>query len=302
MFRRFTSERVRRLRRKRLVVFTVIYGLLALTLFLFLWQLSHARFLQITAIAVTGEKTLSHSDVTAIVRTALSGSYGHLFSKRNVLLYPREQIRKTLYETFPSIKEITLDVRQQHELRIHIEERDAAAVACRSVIEGQEAMPRECYFIDETALIFLTAPHFSGSSYVTYELPLGEEPRGTQMLPAEEFTLIHTFISSLKAFSVRATKIHIEKEYLEIEAMTQDRGTVRFLVKRESSYDTTHNTIQTVIESKEFSETSDLSDIDYIDFRFGNKIFYKEKEHIDISIPQENVASEQRTIPELRPL
>lgn len=294
MFRRFTSERVRQQRRKRFVVFSIVYSALAVAVFLVVWQLSYAPFIRINTVMIEGEETVSRAEVFAQVRGELVGSYGHLFSKRNVFLYPRTDIQKKLRTTFPSIKKVFVDVEGMHTLRIRIEERKGVAVACRLQDNVQEVL-EECYLVDATGFVFIQAPRFLGSSYVVHELEMDPQPLGMYVFPSEEFTRRASFITALGKLSMRVTRIRTLGDEMNLTVMTPRRGVVHLLVQRNARYDEVLTNIQTVIESEDFKKVADLGRIEYIDLRFGNKIFYKEKEgEIEAPVVHESV-------PELRP-
>jgi hypothetical protein len=296
MFRRFTSERVRQQRRKRFVVFSIVYSALALALFLVVWQLSYAPFLRIDTVTIEGEETVVRANVFDVVHTQLTGSYGHLFSKRNVFLYPRTKIQERVLATFPSIKKVSVDVEGVHTLRIRLEERKGVAVACRLQNETREVLaPEECYFVDATGFVFIKAPHFSGSSYVVHELEMAFKPLGMYVFPSEEFTQLTLFATSLGKLSMRVTRIRSSGDVMNITVMTSRRGTVHLLVQRNADYADVLTNLKTIIESEDFRKAAELERIEYIDLRFGNKIFYKEKEGA-IEIP----VLEDRA-PELRP-
>jgi hypothetical protein len=78
--------------------------------------------------------------------------------------------------------------------------------------------------------------------------------------------------------------------------MTSRRGTVHLLVQRNADYADVLTNLKTIIESEDFKKAIELERIEYIDLRFGNKIFYKEKEGA-IEIP-----ALKESTPELRPL
>ncbi|MCR4274864.1 MAG: hypothetical protein NUW02_02330 [Candidatus Campbellbacteria bacterium] len=296
MFRRFTSERVRKLRRKRFVVFSVIYTLLVFSLFLFLWQLSYANFLQINNVSIEGAKTVARADVFGAVSDTLTGAYGHIFSKRNIFLYPRAEIQKSILTRFPILKKVSIGVENGHKLAIHLEERKGVAVVCQLVGDVPTPTTEECYFIDDTAFVFITAPHFSGTSYITYELNMMAVPLGTYALTLEEFSLFRSLITALGKLSMRVTHLRIEGNDIEVSLTTPHRDTLRLLVKRSNSYDEVLTNLTTIIESDDFKKAGGIMGVEYIDLRFGNKVFYKEKEH------KEQAPSLLEVTPELQSL
>lgn len=299
MFRRFTSERVRQQRRKRFTVFAVLYTFLILSIVLFVWQLSYASFLQIRTISIEGEKTIAHSDVFAVVRNGLTGTYGHLLSKRNIFLYPRRAIQQEILATFPSVKKVSVSAQDRHTLSVRIEERKGVAVVCPLIKTPGTDTSQECYFLDTTAFAFILAPRFTGSSYVTYEVQMPPTPLGTFIFSSDEFTQLSTFTELLKKVALSSTHVRVDGEEIEVTVTTVGRSTFKLLVKRSVSYADVLRNLETVIESADFQRLVGLNGVDYIDLRFGNKVFYKEKEN---KVVETLESSTQTTSSELTPL
>ena len=96
-----SKVRARRRRRWGLLIALVVVFLLAI--FGGLVWLTHASFLRITAVQVSGTQTLDASDVQAAVQNQLVGSYWHLFAKNNIFMYPKATITTALVTGMPVI-------------------------------------------------------------------------------------------------------------------------------------------------------------------------------------------------------
>jgi hypothetical protein len=275
MFRKFTSERVRKAHRQRLIVLGSIYVLLIVSLLLALWQLSYASFFRIDTISVSGAKAITSEDVFSLVSPYLSGAYGHLFSKRNVWLYPRRAIKEDIVETFTRVKSATLAVENTHTLRITIEEREPRALVCRKGTGDAESTA--CYFLDADGLIFADAPQLAGHSYIAYSADLVSKPIGAVFLTKQGFANVHAFIVSFEKLSLAPHDVIVQPDSFEIIVRAGSHD-VHILVSDSISYEETLRNLDAILHEKDFS----IDLVSEIDLRFGNKVFFKERSDADV--------------------
>lgn len=264
MFRKFTSERVRRVRRRRLVILSVMYGLLALSLFLVLWQLSHAPFWRIDALEISGTRAIPHQDIFNFVTERLDGGYGGVFSKRNALIAPRSSIQEELVREFPRIRKVDVDATNFHTLEVEITEHEPKALTCRT---GSN----KCYFVNEEGYVFDEAPTFLGGSYVVYSASLVDDPLGKLFLAdTGGFAQLHAFVESLERLSLFPRTVTIEKNSFIVSARVRSRD-IQLLFSRSLPYNESFLNLEAILREEDFSVES----VGSIDLRFGNKVFFK---------------------------
>jgi cell division septal protein FtsQ len=265
MFRKFTSERVRRAQRRRFIVLSVINVLLVVSVVLFFWQLSYLSLVRIDTIAIGGTRTVSKDEVGKHVRDALSGTVAFVFSKRNALLYPKRAITQDLTASFPRIAEVRVGTKGLHTLSVEITERQPAGIVCDATNASK------CFFLDASGFLYAPAPSSLGSAYVRFVIPLSGEPVGTRLLGSRAFSDLQDFLHSLFALSFLPTSVTIAKTDLTLSVRAGNE-TVRLLVSREEPYATTTQNLSSLLSADGFS----VKNIEYIDLRFGNKVFYRE--------------------------
>ena len=266
--------------------FSAIFFALILIIGGIVWGLSSPA-LRITRIEVTGNSFLGTDEITSFVRKEISGKYFFLFPKDSIALYPKERIKKDLLDSFKRILSIKVTPQGLTALSISINERKPYSLWCGEAL-GDTGAPVDtpCYFTDETGFLFAEAPHFGGNAYVEFYGPLYEAgnatsppstiPVGSIFLPISEFKTINLFRDLL------------ERIGLKIRAITAlDAGDVTFSIREGGKilFNKKQDPMKLVsdIESAFRTELGDPKDpltrkqIDYIDARFANKIFFKKK-------------------------
>ncbi|GMU74299.1 MAG: hypothetical protein AMXMBFR44_4960 [Candidatus Campbellbacteria bacterium] len=269
MFRKFTSERVRRVRRRRLAIFSVIYGLLTLSVFLVLWQLSLAPFWRIDVLEISGTRAIPHQDIFDFVTERLYGGYGGVFSKRNALIAPRASIQNGLVREFPRIRKVDVDAKDFHTLEIEITEHEPEALVCNT---GSST----CYFVNEEGYVFDEAPRFLGDSYVTYSAHLVDDPLGKWFLAhTGGFAQLHAFVESLERLSLFPRTVVVAESSFTVSARVRFQD-IQLLFSRSLPYDESFLNLEAILREEDFSVESVAS----IDLRFGNKVFFKPRAEV----------------------
>src|SRR3989344_5171949 len=151
--------------------------------------LSHSPFFQIEKVEVTGALVSSVAEIESVVFGEMSGSHFGLFSKRNILLYPKGVIEKRILTLYPRITNIKMRIGGLHSLAVLVSERAPVALWC-----GEKEALSSCYFLDRDGFIFSEAPIFTPEVYVRFYGPVGREEilRGT-FLPSQ-FGVLREFV------------------------------------------------------------------------------------------------------------
>ena len=248
--------------------------------------------IKIANILIDGNFAVSDKSIRMLAQERISGDYLFLFPKSSILLYPRRNIEAAILNTFKGIKDADIEARDLRTIFIKIEERKPYALWCgikiQSIIDEKQneeqteeekdeekKLADKCYFLDESGFIFSEAPEFSGNAYFRYYGQLSGEEKNTQIgrqfMSKEDFDKIIFFLSSLEEIGFKLTHFGlIDKDDFEIKL--ESGGRIFFGKKQNLSY--IFDNIKSVFESKEFSE-KDISKLDYADFRFGNRVYFK---------------------------
>lgn len=236
----------------------------------------------INNIKVSGTRIINVSDVEWSVKDMISGKYLYLFSRANVLIYPKGQIYKKLLVDFPRIDEISISQEGWNTLSIDIVERSGSYLYCGAKIpEAQVDIGENCYFVNNDGYIFDKAPYFSGNVYFKYYLSLvgdGDNPLGQQMLSPEKFHSVARFIDGVAELGFKPTHLVMSSDENILYLDHGDLDTSpQILFNDENNLEDILNNLSLSMAKPEFATdiNSKYTTLLYIDLRFDSKVLYK---------------------------
>ena len=123
-------------------------------------------------------------------------------------------------------------------------------------------------------LYFSKAPQFSGNLFYTYIGGMTGKTLGHKFLPSNEFARIGDFVIKLGNLGVDTSSYTIVDERSH-EVRITDGGTIVF--STDDPYEIILENVRAILASEAFSTDvrGTLLEVDYIDLRFGNKVFYR---------------------------
>ena len=227
--------------------------------------------LQISEINITGAEVVDEGELRSAVHEQLAGRYFFLFSKANIFLYPKTALEASVLSSFKRLKSAEFSFKNLHSVELLVTERPPQALWCGVTRDAGGEAP--CYFLDPEGYIYTQAPTFTGPVYLRFfgALPQGEVV-GMQFLPTEQFGAFVAFVEALGVQGVRPTELVLLDT--EIELYLEDGTKILFLRKQELPR--VLDNLLSVLLSPTFKGKEDLN-LDYIDLRFGNKVYYKER-------------------------
>ena len=273
-------SKLRRRRQKLFIIKTIsIFFLLICFILAFSW-LSKISLIQIEEIEISGNIIVSKEEIIETVKKETSRKYLMLFSRNNIFLYPKKAIELKLTSEFKKLDKVTVKSRGFKKLIVKIVERTPNSLWCRDTIGSKNENNKNfetCYFLDEEGLIFSGAPDFSGNSFVRNYGLLDdiEQPIGEIYMSNKKFKDVSSFMNSLLILGIKVESFRVESEddykiYL--------KNGIKLIFDNKQSLDKTLENIQSILSEVDLRgdyPINNLTKIDYIDFRFGNKIFLK---------------------------
>ena len=229
--------------------------------------------INIEKIEIKGNLIVEQETIRKVAAGELSGKYFSLVPKKNTFLYPKKNIEQKIKDQEKRIQSIIFERIGMTAVLLTVIERQPKFLWC----DDFTAISEECYFIDETGFIFSKAPKFSDDVYFRfYGGGARQDAIGKQYLPPHDFVRISRFVEMTKESNIEASKLYL-KEMGEYELHLQD-GT-RVLFMRSDDELAIFDNLKTVLQSEVFGKEvrNNPSPVDYIDLRYGNKVFYKFK-------------------------
>lgn len=257
------SSKLRQKRKRIFIIKLCLLVVVLVALFVALVVVSRLDRLSIRSIVIEGNEQVQSDDVISTVEEVLVPKYLGLFPRKNIFLYPKKEIVEMIREKYPHFREVVLEVPRPNTLLIKVLERKVAALWCAE---------SDCYFLDEFGFVFSSAPIFSDGVFIIYGGYFSESPIGKVYISEAYFKELTAFISLLSkntpmAFTIERVMSTPEND---IEMMTKDGGVIR--LRQVDSLVEIYNNLATVLAENVFSEPEEM---EYIDLRFGNKVYYK---------------------------
>lgn len=222
---------------------------------------SHLQQLAIADVSVTGVQQLSSESLTGKVEEQLDQTGFHLFSRKNMFLYPKSAIESDLTAQFPRIKEVSVarESLLAAALVVAVEERKPYATWCSA----------SCYVFDSHGFVFAEKTETPEKAYVFYGGLLPTDPIGQTFLQGR-LPMMVSFLDSLASagFPAESLAVDNEKDF----TVTLSSGQ-----KIHASFDVPPadiiRNLTTALEAEGMK--GKFESLEYIDLRFGNRVYYK---------------------------
>jgi hypothetical protein len=238
---------------------------------------SHHNAVSVSSVRVEGVKTIDEESVISMAQQELEGNNFLIWNRANTLWYPKSNIMTRVSETFPRVNTLSVKRENMTTIVISIAERVPTSLWCEDsyinrerneALVGEEYTPT-CYFVDDKGFIFDEAPLFSGSAF--FEWYGGEthgEVIGEYIIASEIFERVVLIVEYVKESGLNPVRHEFSGEdgYLFFEDDTY------LMYPLDVEPEALGTDVRAVLESLEES-----TDWEYLDMRFGNKVFFREK-------------------------
>jgi len=284
-FRGAPKRETLRVRRRR--TRTIATAMLAAFFALAAYGVSLASYLpqfSIERIEVNGTNDTRPELVRAFVATRLWDGSLPFFSKSNIFLYPRAEIEAALKESFPRVEnvEVSRESLLASAIAVSIEERKAFARWCASsrtafMVESTDS----CFVLDSKGFVFApasTTPSFETQYVFEGSLPATSSPIGETYLPgrfAGALALLERLGQS--GFSPENISVESEQDFTVELSPRLPAGRQGFEIRATFGTD-----VSSLVKNLELVLASEAlrgkeGELEYIDLRFGNRVYYKFK-------------------------
>ncbi len=252
------NDRLQKRRKKLFIVGLISIFVSLISIIVCTYFISRIDRFIISKVEIEDVVYQSSKSLNLEVEKALSGNYLFgLIPKKNIFLYPKHQIESALL--FPSIIKVYTSVKDGL-LSVSFDTRKPLITWCLEEV---------CTYIDNTGFSFASAPLIDGNAFISLKtdtLPqVGVSPITESVLSKAIYTYegIKTEGLSIKTFSTKGDSLFF-----------YDSSGMIIKISLKNDLKESISNIKTVLSSPEIKNKK-LSEIDYIDIRFGSKVFFK---------------------------
>ncbi len=274
-------------RRRRIVlnkIFISLFGVLII--FILLAYLSCIDSLNITEIQIEGNKIVNTEALKIEVEKQIAGKYLWLFPKTNILYYPQNSIKNNLQNKFTRLKNINLSIQNNKILLVSVSEREPKYTWCGANEEGNDN--QNCYFLDENGYIFDKAPYFSGEVYFKFYgvtdvgIPQSGSPTSVtgSYFSKQNFKQLISFKDILFNIGLKPIALWIkENGDIEVSLLKSALSSTvpKIIFRANADFQNVAENLEAALTTEPLQSKfkNNYSSLQYIDLRFGNKVFNK---------------------------
>lgn len=259
------------IRVKKFIRPMIIYNmLLVFFIGVVIYSFAFANFLEINEIAVDNQGTIGDVDIQKTVRGELDGKYLGVISKNNFIFFNSRKTELKLKNEFKKIKTVSVSKKFPDKINVRIEERNLILALCSR---------GECYFIDENGYAYERINPELEAENKNEIIELVDE--SGKEIKENEYVLLPSFVE----FIVNVADEIKDDTSLEIlnEYRTRSRISEEVIVQTKKGWDIYLNAKFPIDKSTRTLKTllnrhlmlKDLNELEYIDLRSENKVFYR---------------------------
>lgn len=264
--KKLLAERKKRRRGRimwRVIILLVVFGGTSIVLGAYLFS---SKF-RVSQVIVQGNKRAAEGDIREYIENFLGNKKYLVIPSDKLWMVSQDALAAGLKASFPVVKDVVVTKKYPETLRIDFTEYDAWGVLCHG-------SPEECFWIDQQGSAFDYAPGFSGTI-----VPKIRDERsrsfklGEQQLSQGMMKLI-TFFNQ-KAVSdnnLQSVQFTIAQKDQTLRVRTRAGWELLLLESTDPEQAYKNLTIALDQDIKE-----NVANLEYIDLRFGSRIFYKLK-------------------------
>jgi hypothetical protein len=280
LFRR-RPLRMRTKRAKRNMLLHFVYGAITIatvsgTLY-GVYALTRLPAFTIQNITVEGGPTVSSDTVRYTVERELAGNYFLIIPRRFTYAYPHKKIVETVL-SIPRIAAAEVIRMDKQTLHISFKEHTPYALWCDRQLHASTGAAVQgaphCVFVSASGYAFAEAPLLRGSSFIRYVVENRNPTTATQIFEAERMRAMEAFMEGLKTeFGFRVYDVTLTPDDDVVYHLEKGSSIlVTSTMNAQEAFDNLHS----VLEAPEFQNLKP-GQFDYIDLRFGNRVFVKEE-------------------------
>lgn len=259
------SKSLRIRKRRKIFFITSVFCSIPVLLFAGISWISYLDVFQIYNVKVKGDLTLPGGMISSSAIEVMNKPIVWFFSRRTALTYPREMLLAQVLSYGLSVKDVSVHLQNMNTVLIDIVERTPVASWC---------FKDQCLLLDETGLGYRLGISSSTPSFI-YTATSSSFGIGERIADEGYF---RDFMDLLPILA----EVKLSPTYIEVSGqgdITMETGTSspRLVLAFGMDMDKLEERLIALVEDNSFKKKLSAGSIEYIDLRFGNKMYYKER-------------------------
>jgi len=211
--------------------------------------------------------TLSLEEIEREAALFFTGNYAGIVPRNLIFLASMDSVSYHLKNKFSHAEKVTTAKKYPHTLRISVAERDFFGIFCNE---------QKCAFLDKNGFAYNEAPNSSGYLIVKIRSDVKEFSIPSRVMEKELMDKMISLAEGLKkSMGEEAVEYEIFNEIPdEIRVRTASGFSIWLKHDDDDDFPNVFKILKIILE-QEIKERK--SELEYIDLRFGNKVFYKFK-------------------------
>lgn len=264
---RYISDTLKQKKKKVKKIKAYLWIILLVVILAGIVYLIRMPYVQISDVKVTGNTFVSTQEIQDKTHAILNTNILGFIPKTNIFFFNKKELEESLKQN-PAVVSVSTKKSFFKTLNITITEQEKEMVYCSSVEHT------DCLYINKTGFIYAKLTDFiiPEQEVIIYD---ERGPRKIQdtILDENLYIDVVTFIKSATRNDVKIGEVYIKPDGI-IEFVTRDHA--RIITSIYDDYEKDFANLIALFE-KSVLNKDQLSQVDYIDMRFGNKVFYKNK-------------------------
>lgn len=264
---RYVSNTLKKKKQKLRKIKTYLYVSVFILLLVGLGYLTQLKQLQIKEVKITGNSFVSTDEIQTIINTHRDSKILWFIPRNNIFLFSKNSVINQLKNN-PAIIAASVSKNYFETITVNVEEQEKEAIYCTSLEHT------ECFYINKDGFIYARVEKFFvPEQEILLYREADQRTVGDVVYTKELHSSVMAFIKSAARYDFRIMRaVLLSDDVIEFHLQ---QGT-RLLTSRYDDFEKDFVNFIALFEQDVLVKEG-LTEIDYIDLRFGNKVFYKNK-------------------------
>lgn len=234
------------------------------------WYLANLKYIRVDRIDVVGVRRLPATDIEQAGRDAVAGKQWLIFPRNNFFIISSVRVRDHLREAFPQAAEIRVEKKFPNRLIVTVGERTLWGVVCSR--PNASSPPESCFYLDHAGTAYEELASVEGWLIPIIYIP-EKSVIGSQAVPQETLDFFDQAKDALTPINGNLVLLAVSSSTPSDVRLTLAENW-DILVSSSRPPSEWVKILRTVLD-KDIGEKR--AELEYVDLRFGNKVFYKYK-------------------------